>query len=330
LKPDNILIDANGHLKLTDFGLSEAGLINYQKSMKDAENEAPIMITAETLRNDKWKVEVTFDEINNPNLKRVLGTPDYLAPEVLKANEVMLTKALDWWALGVITYEFICGSTPFTDDCPDLIFENIKNMSIKWPEIGYEEGQISPEAHDFITMLLNPDPSKRLGAGDAEEVKSHPFLQGIDWKNLMNEQTPFKPNTSNALDTQYFADGKKNFNTEDFKIGKKKSNNTKEALELQQFPAQKVVWKEEANKYFSDFETMMVDTLVNINKTKAKEVLLDADGNGKNEKSTKENLMRSYSIVHATLSNDIFYEGDEENSPSKRAKKLLTSSITNF
>jgi serine/threonine protein kinase len=146
--------------------------------------------------------------------RRIMGTPDYLAPEIVLEHDEM-TAAIDWWALGVITYEFITGSLPFNDETPEKVFANIVNQEIPWPEIGYEEDQISPEAFSFIKNLTSKDPTKRLGTNDVNQIKSHPFFHGISWDRIREQEAPFIPSTEDLLDLSYFPDNKKDFSTED-------------------------------------------------------------------------------------------------------------------
>lgn len=87
---------------------------------------------------------------------RIVGTPDYIAPEILKGESVSNFSA-DYWSLGVLMYEMLVGIPPFNDDSIEKIFDNILNMRIEWPPIGDEEGCISKNAYDLIFNLLNPD-----------------------------------------------------------------------------------------------------------------------------------------------------------------------------
>jgi serine/threonine protein kinase len=89
-----------------------------------------------------------------------------MAPEVINGEEN--TKALDWWSFGVIAYEFMTGSLPFQADTPFEVFNRIKNRDIKYPPIGREENQMSPEAHSLIEGLLSMNPKTRL---TIEEIK---------------------------------------------------------------------------------------------------------------------------------------------------------------
>ncbi|KAI8580806.1 hypothetical protein K450DRAFT_236075 [Umbelopsis ramanniana AG] len=128
-----------------------------------------------------------------------IGTPDYLAPEsILGTGQDAM---VDWWALGVICYEFLYGFPPFHAETPDKVFENILSRRIDWYE---NEVSISPEARDFMERLMDTNPSKRLGANGSEEVRSHPFFKDIDWDCLLTKSPAFKPNPVNLEDTEYF------------------------------------------------------------------------------------------------------------------------------
>ena len=148
----------------------------------------------------------------------IVGTPDYIAPEILRQEAQ--TPSLDWWALGVMMYEFIVGLTPFGALTKAQVFKNIENLKITWPDCGTEENQVSPPAMDLMKKLLQPDPSKRLGSKSVEEIKSHSFFKEINWETIRKQEPVFVPEVSNILDTQYFNIEKAGFETDDFAKGK--------------------------------------------------------------------------------------------------------------
>jgi serine/threonine protein kinase len=170
IKPDNMLLAADGHLKLTDFGMAD-----FQgQGQKGA-------------------------HVHRPLTERVLGTPDYLAPELLRQADH--GTAVDWWAVGVCLFEFLFGYPPFTGDSPAEIFDKILAFGkIDWDQ--YDEVEASLEAKDLISSLLTVDPNMRLGS---QGVRAHPFLTGIDWEGLRTCTAPIQPQTSDMLDTSHFA-----------------------------------------------------------------------------------------------------------------------------
>ncbi|KAM4544302.1 serine/threonine-protein kinase greatwall [Fundulus diaphanus] len=126
----------------------------------------------------------------------ILGTPDYLAPELLlrKPHDCMV----DWWALGVCLFEFLTGVPPFNDETPQLVFQNILNRDIPWPD---EEEELSANSRNAIEILLTMDMTKRAGL---RELKRHPLFDGLDWDNLQNQPMPFIPQPEDETDTSYF------------------------------------------------------------------------------------------------------------------------------
>ncbi|XP_077364984.1 serine/threonine-protein kinase greatwall isoform X2 [Festucalex cinctus] len=126
----------------------------------------------------------------------IFGTPDYLAPELLL--RILHDCMVDWWALGVCLFEFLTGVPPFNDETPQLVFQNILNRDIPWPE-GDEE--LSDDARSTVEILLTTDKTKRAGL---KELKRHPLLEGCDWDNLDRQPMPFIPQPEDETDTSYF------------------------------------------------------------------------------------------------------------------------------
>ncbi|KAG0033254.1 hypothetical protein BGZ81_009005 [Podila clonocystis] len=140
-----------------------------------------------------------LNDLKEEEPEKCVGTPDYLAPECVlgMSQDVMV----DWWALGVICYEFLYGCPPFHGESPEQVFENILNRDIDWHE---SELEISPEARDFMERLMCTDVEKRLGANGADEVKNHPFFKEINWVTLLSERPAFVPAPADIEDTDYF------------------------------------------------------------------------------------------------------------------------------
>ncbi|XP_049786583.1 serine/threonine-protein kinase greatwall isoform X1 [Schistocerca cancellata] len=128
---------------------------------------------------------------------RVLGTPDYLAPELLLDEPH--GSAVDWWSLGVCLFEFMTGIPPFNDETAEAVFDHILAREIPWPT-GSEE--LSQSAQSAIDSLLTLDPLKRPGS---LEVKRMPLFSGIDWEHLREIQAPFIPQPDGNTDTSYFS-----------------------------------------------------------------------------------------------------------------------------
>ncbi|KAL4703944.1 hypothetical protein ACJJTC_009549, partial [Scirpophaga incertulas] len=172
IKLENILLDAEGHIVLTDFGLS--------KEFCGGESRA-----------------YSF-----------CGTIEYMAPEVVRSGSQGHDIAVDWWSVGVLTYELLTGASPFTVEgernTQQEITKRIVRCSYPVPT------DVSPEVQDFIKKLLVKDPRRRLGGGehDAEELKRHPFFQNLDWEAVSRREVaaPFVPQLSHAADTCNFAD----------------------------------------------------------------------------------------------------------------------------
>ncbi|KAK4243572.1 camp-dependent protein kinase catalytic subunit [Corynascus novoguineensis] len=170
MKPENLLLDADGHIKLVDFG--------FAKRLGNDESGHPVK---------------TYT---------LCGTPEYLAPEVIR--EGGYTTAVDWWALGILIYEFLTGYTPFWHEDSIEIYKQIVEKTVAFPQ----EPAISEAAKDIISQLCT-DRSRRLGvvSGGAANVKAHRFFAGTDWDAVYRKryQGPIIPPIRYLGDAQCFS-----------------------------------------------------------------------------------------------------------------------------
>ncbi|XP_060244031.1 ribosomal protein S6 kinase alpha-5 isoform X2 [Meriones unguiculatus] len=173
IKLENILLDSNGHVVLTDFGLSKE------------------FVADETERAYSF-----------------CGTIEYMAPDIVRGGDSGHDKAVDWWSLGVLMYELLTGASPFTVDGEKNSQAEISRRILK-SEPPYPQ-EMSATAKDLLQRLLMKDPKKRLGCGprDAEEIKEHLFFQKINWDDLAAKKVPapFKPVIRDELDVSNFAE----------------------------------------------------------------------------------------------------------------------------
>uniref|UniRef100_A0A671V4T0 non-specific serine/threonine protein kinase n=1 Tax=Sparus aurata TaxID=8175 RepID=A0A671V4T0_SPAAU len=177
-RPCVLLITSMGHIKLTDFGLSKIGLMNMTTNLYEGHMEKD-----------------TREFID----KQVCGTPEYIAPEVILRQGY--GKPVDWWAMGIILYEFLVGCVPFFGDTPEELFGQVVSDEIIWPD---GDDALPADAQDLITRLLSQSPLDRLGTGGASEVKQHPFFLGFDWNGLLRQKAEFIPQLEAEDDTSYF------------------------------------------------------------------------------------------------------------------------------
>ncbi|XP_050215392.1 probable serine/threonine protein kinase IREH1 isoform X2 [Mercurialis annua] len=194
LKPDNLLIAHDGHIKLTDFGLSKVGLINSTDDLS-----GPAVGGTSMLEDDEPQLSASEQQQERRKKRSAVGTPDYLAPEILLGTGHGTTA--DWWSVGVILFELIVGIPPF----------NAEHPQIPWPRVPEE---MSTDAQDLIDRLLTEDPHQRLGAGGASEVKQHVFFKDINWDTLARQKAAFVPSSESVLDTSYFT-SRYSWNTSD-------------------------------------------------------------------------------------------------------------------
>ncbi|CAD8082349.1 unnamed protein product [Paramecium sonneborni] len=189
LKPDNILLQADGHIKLSDFGLCK-----YVESRGTRLDERISVHKPE----DKGSNTTSFKR-NRIKAYSTVGTPDYIAPEVFGKSGY--NETADWWSLGAILFEMLVGYPPFFSDDPSSTCQKIINW--KKTLVIPPEAKLSPAATDLILRLMT-DASNRLGVNGVNEIKAHPFFAGIDWKNLRSKVSPYIPEIKSELDTRNF------------------------------------------------------------------------------------------------------------------------------
>uniref|UniRef100_N1QY39 non-specific serine/threonine protein kinase n=1 Tax=Aegilops tauschii TaxID=37682 RepID=N1QY39_AEGTA len=237
IKPDNLLLDKNGHMKLSDFGLckpidcSKLSTLSEDEPMGDDNLKESMDVDSslsETANGRRWRSQ--HEQLQHWQMNRrklafsTVGTPDYIAPEVLLKKGYGME--CDWWSLGAIMYEMLVGYPPFYSDDPITTCRkfNLKfklqepEEMTKYPLLDHvllsivhwrnhvkfpDDSRLSPEARDLICRLLC-DVDHRIGGAGADQIKAHPWFRGVAWDKLYEMEAAFKPQVNDELDTQNF------------------------------------------------------------------------------------------------------------------------------
>ncbi|KAI9012047.1 kinase-like domain-containing protein [Phycomyces nitens] len=169
LKPENVLVGADGHLVLTDFGLSK-------------------------------QFQYDLSEMEHQRTHTFCGTPEYLAPEILQAQAY--SYHVDFWSLGTILYEMLTGTTPFWADSHPEMYRRVMEDLLEFPP------DLPPVTTDFIAGLLERDPAMRLGTGPGGDVliRSHPYFDSLDWPDVYYKRTEplYVPDLASDTDVSHF------------------------------------------------------------------------------------------------------------------------------
>uniref|UniRef100_A0A6G1SIK0 non-specific serine/threonine protein kinase n=1 Tax=Aceria tosichella TaxID=561515 RepID=A0A6G1SIK0_9ACAR len=234
IKPDNILIDAKGHIKLTDFGLCtgfrwthdlkyyrDETINNSYGSAHQSPDDHPTITKALTQREMEYS--------KKRRSLSLVGSPNYIAPEVLGQSGTN-ERLCDWWSVGVILYEMVVGYCPFMNldlikkgqynpdlDPPEQIQQRIlnwrqylafpsrdhPNSPPYMPDKNNEYHEISPATKSLIQGWIC-DPHERLCQNGINDIKDHPFFRNINWNSIRSMQAPYVPQLNGPKDTKHF------------------------------------------------------------------------------------------------------------------------------
>lgn len=201
--------DKDGHIKLTDFGLSTGfqkkhDSTYYQRLLgTNVSQTAPVQATRNSVLVDSINLTMTNkNQIMTWKANRrklaysTVGTPDYIAPEIFLQSGY--GKECDWWSLGAIMFECLVGYPPFCSDSTHDTYQKI----VHWPHylMFPEDVYISQESEDLIRRLIT-SVDCRLSV---DQIKNHPFFYGVDWGKIRRINAPFVPRLISMTDTSYF------------------------------------------------------------------------------------------------------------------------------
>jgi len=208
LKPDNVLIANDGHIRLSDFGLAKSFQNNNDKQL---ENWQQFVATLKASDIQKMKEEQKDEpvaphrgkggkreKVPRKKLYSTVGTPDYIAIEVLYQKGY--DKKVDWWSMGVIMFECLVGYAPFHANDPLATCRKIVRYEryFKIPA----DIKLTKQAVDLMKALVCPA-HRRIGW---DKIKAHPWFKKINWGQLKSHKVPFAPKLKNEVDSTYFDD----------------------------------------------------------------------------------------------------------------------------
>lgn len=212
LKPENVLLQKNGHILLTDFDLSFLTSCHPQ-----------LIVHGGRRRSKRRRRRVTFCAEPHASSNSFVGTEEYIAPEIISGDPH--SSAVDWWGLGILLYEMLYGRTPFLGRNRQKTFFNVLNKELTFPT----SIPVSLAGRQLIVGLLQRDPATRLGAlHGASDVKKQPFFQGINWPLIRWRNSPVLHNlNTSSLDSNLeLKDSRPNPREELVTLGTRKGDDT--------------------------------------------------------------------------------------------------------
>ncbi|KAF7560739.1 hypothetical protein G7046_g3392 [Stylonectria norvegica] len=210
LKPENFLVDSSGHIKLTDFGLAAGFLAPSRiesmrvKLEKASETSVPFGKPMDqrtvTERRESYR-NMRDHDVNYA--KSIVGSPDYMAPEVLRGEEYDFT--VDYWSLGCMLFEALTGFPPFAGATADETWRNLKHWKevLKRPVWEDPNYFLSNRTWNFITTCIN---SRTRRFSNIKDIYAHQYFAEVDWETLRQTRAPFVPELDSETDAGYFDD----------------------------------------------------------------------------------------------------------------------------
>uniref|UniRef100_A0A0G4HBB1 non-specific serine/threonine protein kinase n=1 Tax=Chromera velia CCMP2878 TaxID=1169474 RepID=A0A0G4HBB1_9ALVE len=197
IKPDNILFDRQGHIKLLDFGLAKFD----PPEIAEEHDTAESALGSSVMGGGHGGVGHKGGHVPRAKMLSVVGTPDYMAPEVYR--HASYGREVDWWSVGIIMYEMLFGGPPFSDykHRADVTSYRVT----RWQQYFYfpDDIPVTEECKDLLKRLIC-DPQDRYKTAD--EIKAHPFFRGVDFESIRQLPAPIVPPVTSDFDTQNFDD----------------------------------------------------------------------------------------------------------------------------